>query len=76
MVSINRGLFTRTWLYVTHKSRFTEPGDYMLFEIAGYSFFVIMGKDNELRAFHNVCRHRAFPVVKKQCGSALVLGCK
>ncbi|KAI9021841.1 putative phenylpropionate dioxygenase [Hyaloraphidium curvatum] len=71
-----RGLFGRNWLYATHKSRFQEPGDYMLFEIAGYSFFIIMGTDNTLRAFHNVCRHRAFPVVKKQSGSALVLGCK
>lgn len=35
-----------------------------------------MGKDKSLRAFHNVCRHRAFPVVKKQSGSSLILGCK
>ncbi|KAH0593038.1 hypothetical protein MHUMG1_09285 [Metarhizium humberi] len=29
-----------------------------------------------VRSFHNVCRHRAFPVARKQSGSALVLGCR
>jgi len=29
-----------------------------------------------LRAFHNVCRHRAYAVTKKECGSSIVLGCR
>lgn len=30
----------------------------------------------QLRAFHNVCRHRAYAVTKKECGSSTVLGCR
>ena len=37
--------------------------------------FLILGKDNTVRTFHNVCRHRAFPVTKKASGSATILGC-
>jgi len=63
-------------MYVTHASRFLKPGDYRTFEIAGFSFIVILGKDRKLRAFHNVCRHRAYAVTKKECGSSIVLGCR
>jgi phenylpropionate dioxygenase-like ring-hydroxylating dioxygenase large terminal subunit len=63
-------------MYVTHASRFQKPGDYRTFEISGFSFIVILGKDNKLRAFHNVCRHRAYAVTKKDSGSSTVLGCR
>lgn len=36
----------------------------------------MLGKDDVVRAFHNVCRHRAFPVTRKASGSASILGCK
>jgi phenylpropionate dioxygenase-like ring-hydroxylating dioxygenase large terminal subunit len=64
------------WLFVTHASRFQNPGDYRTFEIVGFSFIIILGKDKQLRAFHNVCRHRAYAVTKKECGSSIVLGCR
>lgn len=35
-----------------------------------------MGKDNTVRTFHNVCRHRAFPITRKAAGSATLLGCR
>ena len=64
------------WLCVSHRSRFYKPGDYVSFDLAGFPFFLILGKDHVLRAFHNVCRHRAFSVTKKAAGSSLVLGCR
>lgn len=66
----------KTWLFVTHDSRFQKPGDYQTFEIAGFAVLIILGKDKQLRAFHNVCRHRAYAVTRKECGSSLVLGCR
>ncbi|KAK0106069.1 hypothetical protein ONS95_004574 [Cadophora gregata] len=71
-----RAIFSKTWLFVTHASRFQKPGDYRTFDIAGFSFIVILGKDKEIRAFHNVCRHRAYAVTKKESGSSTVLGCR
>ncbi|KIW13214.1 hypothetical protein PV08_08401 [Exophiala spinifera] len=71
-----RAFFSKTWLYVTHRSRFDKVGDYHAFDVAGISFFVVLGKDTRLRAFHNVCRHRAYTVVRKACGTSTRFSCK
>lgn len=67
---------TKTWIYICHRSRFSKPGDYHSFELASFPFFLILGKDNVVRAFHNVCRHRAYTITKKESGSSMVLGCR
>ena len=69
-------LVLQTWLYTSHSTRFNKPGDYQSFTIAGFPIFLILGKDGKIRAFHNVCRHRAYTVTKKESGSSLVLGCR
>lgn len=71
-----RAIFSKTWLHVCHSSLFSKAGDYRTFQIASFSFVVILGKDGRLRAFHNVCRHRAYTVATKEAGSCLVLRCK
>ncbi|KAE8383178.1 hypothetical protein BDV26DRAFT_287686 [Aspergillus bertholletiae] len=65
-----------TWLCLSHRSRFAKAGDYQSYEVAGFPIFLILGKDGKVRAFHNVCRHRAYTVTKKECGSSAVLGCR
>lgn len=75
-VSLTLWLRLQNWQSVTHTARFEKPGDYRTFEIAGFSFIVILGKDQVLRAFHNVCRHRAYTITKKEAGSTTVLGCR
>jgi len=40
------------------------------------SYFLIKGKDEIMRTFHNVCRHRAYSITRKDIGATLVLGCK
>ncbi|KAL1987131.1 hypothetical protein VTN96DRAFT_4737 [Rasamsonia emersonii] len=71
-----RAIFSKTWIYICHRSRFSKPGDYHSFELASFPFFLILGKDNVVRAFHNVCRHRAYTITKKESGSSMVLGCR
>jgi nitrite reductase/ring-hydroxylating ferredoxin subunit len=71
-----RAFFSKTWLFVCHQSRFAKPGDYHAFDVAGISFFVVLGKDMKLRGFHNVCRHRAYTVVRKSCGTSTRFSCK
>ncbi|GKZ88347.1 hypothetical protein AnigIFM59636_008205 [Aspergillus niger] len=58
------------------RTRFTKPGDYHSFEVAGIPIFLVLGKDDIVRAFHNVCRHRAYTVTRKECGSSMILGCR
>ncbi|EEU38933.1 uncharacterized protein NECHADRAFT_81422 [Fusarium vanettenii 77-13-4] len=71
-----RAIFSQTWICVSHRSRFVKAGDYIAFDIAGFRVLLILGKDGTVRAFHNICRHRAFPVAKKASGSSTVLGCR
>lgn len=71
-----RAIFNKAWLFCTHESRFKKAGDYYSFTITGINFFIIKNKAGELNAFHNVCRHRAYPVIRKEKGSSIVIGCK
>ena len=52
-------VFAKSWRYVGHQSELAEPGDYTTMNVAGQSIFVIRGSDGNLRAFYNVCQHRA-----------------
>ena len=62
------GLFRHVWLFAGHEAEAVEPGDWFGFDIAGWPIVVVRGKDGELRAFHNVCRHRAGPLVEGDRG--------
>ena len=52
-------LFRPAWLLVTHESVLARPGAYATIEAMGERIAVVRGADGALRAFHNVCRHRA-----------------
>lgn len=71
-----RAIFSKKWIMVTHKLRFTKPGDFLLFEEAGFPFVICMNKEGVLNGFHNICRHRAFPVVTENTGNAKIFSCK
>jgi len=64
-----RQLLLRSWQVVCHVSEVRLPGDYATLEFMGERAFVIRGEDGELRAFHNVCRHRAAAVVRGAAGN-------
>jgi len=51
-------IFFREWFYVARADEAPEPGDFVSVDVAGESLLVVRGKDGELRAFYNVCRHR------------------
>jgi len=52
-------IFYKTWQFIAHKSSFENIGDYVTAKICDQNVFVIKGGDGELRAFYNVCQHRA-----------------
>ncbi len=61
-------LFLSSWQIVGHQSELPETGDYQTFEFFGRRGFVVRGKDGVIRAFHNVCAHRAHAVVSGERG--------
>ena len=62
------------WHIVCHECEVPEPGDYRTFELLGERAFVLRDKAGRIRAFHNVCRHRAHALVagrKGRCPGAI-----
>lgn len=56
--------FLRRWQLIGHVSEVTESGDYLTADIGRDNVIVMRGKDGELRAFKNVCRHRGSRVLE------------
>ncbi|MGB0506922.1 MAG: aromatic ring-hydroxylating oxygenase subunit alpha [Pikeienuella sp.] len=68
------GLLARTWQFACHTSQVANAGDYVAFELAGESLFAVRGRDGVVRAFYNVCQHRAHELVKGE-GNTRVIVC-
>lgn len=71
-----RAIFSRKWLLTGHTLRFQRTGDWLRYTIAGFSFILVRDKEGAVNAFHNVCRHRAFPVVTEDGGTSRIFSCK
>ncbi len=67
-------IFARTWQVVGHHDRVKNAGDYFTTELIGEPLVVVRGADDKLRAFYNVCRHRAGPAAEG-CGSRKLFRC-
>lgn len=67
-------LFLSNWMLVCHVSEVLNPGDFATLRLMGERALVIRGEDGELRAFYNVCRHRASAVVQGRTGSCSSTG--
>ncbi|OBS23288.1 hypothetical protein FPOA_03840 [Fusarium poae] len=44
-----RAIFSQTWTCVSHRGRFKKPGDYIVYDVAGFRILMILGKDKTLR---------------------------
>jgi choline monooxygenase len=69
-----RDIFARTWQVVGYHDRVKSVGDYFTTELLGEPLMIVRGTDGELRAFYNVCRHRAGPAAEG-CGSRKLFRC-
>jgi len=72
----NRSVFARSWQLVAHQGQLAEAGDHVVEAIAGTPVIVVRGQDGVLRAFPNVCRHRAGPLALCNGKGAKALHCK
>lgn len=53
------GIFSRTWQWVCHLEKLAEPGSYVTATVAQMPIVVVRDLEGGLRAFYNVCKHRA-----------------
>jgi phenylpropionate dioxygenase-like ring-hydroxylating dioxygenase large terminal subunit len=68
-------ILKKNWLVVGRWDDAEAPGDYFTRRMFGESILVVRGRDNELRAFINVCRHRWSQLVPDGKGNAKLLIC-
>lgn len=69
-------IFGQHWQCVGHRSRVRSAGDYFLASVAGNPMLIVCGKDDVVRAFYNVCRHRGGPLAIEESGTCSALQCK
>jgi choline monooxygenase len=69
-------VFGAAWLCVARAAQLSRPGHYVATTIAGWPILVVVADDGQLRAFHNVCRHRAGPLAWDGDGHAASLVCR
>jgi len=62
-------IFMTAWHLVCHTKDIPKVGDYEAFSLYDEIAFVIRGKDNQIRGFHNVCRHRAARLLDGEHGN-------
>ena len=63
------------WLYACTVAHVKQPGDYFVFELGSNSIIVVRGRDSQVRAFWNSCRHRGSRICEQQRGRAPRLMC-
>jgi phenylpropionate dioxygenase-like ring-hydroxylating dioxygenase large terminal subunit len=70
-----QNVFLTHWQVAGHVSDLPAPGDWLTFDLLGERAVIMRGADGEVRAFHNLCRHRGARVVdgdKGQCKGGVV----
>ncbi len=68
-----QAIFRNSWQVVCHVNDIPKVGDFHTFEFFGESVIVLRAEEG-VRAFHNVCRHRAARLVdgpKGNCGKRI-----
>jgi phenylpropionate dioxygenase-like ring-hydroxylating dioxygenase large terminal subunit len=68
-------IFFRSWIYAGHVSEVPDGGCYFLTEIANESVIIVRDKQQDIRAFANVCRHRGSRICSKPKGRVKTLVC-
>ena len=65
--AVDREVLAASWQYAGPASEVAAAGQCAVAEVAGRSIAIVRGDDGQLRAFHNVCRHRGGPLVRGAC---------
>ncbi|WP_028923111.1 aromatic ring-hydroxylating oxygenase subunit alpha [Pseudonocardia acaciae] len=64
-----RAIFERSWMCVGRAEEVASPGRFLRTEVGGESVLVVAGRDGEVRAFRNLCRHRGAWLCTEESGA-------
>lgn len=68
-------IFMKEWLFVGMTCEVPTPGAYMTVEVGQNPVLVVRDRDGQVRAFHNVCRHRGSRICTARKGKVANLTC-
>lgn len=57
-------IFNQTWQFAGLLEDVESPGDYVTVQCGPTNIMIVRGRDQRLRAFHNICRHRGTQLLR------------
>ncbi len=67
-------IFAQAWQWLCHGEKLQSPGDYVTGDVAGSPILAVRDTNGELKAFYNVCKHRAHHLLTGE-GSTRAMVC-
>jgi choline monooxygenase len=70
-----QAIFAKSWLFFGLEDDLLRPGDYIADSVADFPIVVVRDETGQFKGYHNLCRHRAGPLVgdaKGRCDHAFV----
>lgn len=63
-------IFRKAWFPICHTHDVPKRGSYLVYDLPTFnmSLLVVRGQDDQVRVFHNVCRHRGNKLVREGAG--------
>ena len=57
-------IFSKSWTFAGLVEELAEPNDFLTIQAGNNNILVFMNAEGELKAFHNICRHRGMRLVE------------
>ena len=70
------GIFERHWIFVGVEPDVPEAGDVMAIDVGRNAILIVRDDDENVRAYHNVCRHRGARLFHDEKGTVGNLVCR
>ncbi len=67
--------FAKGWIFVGREEEIELPGQYFLTQLCGENLIIVRDKDETIRAFFNVCRHRGATLLEEERGRVPRIQC-
>ena len=71
----NERIFADSWVFAGLAHELARPGDVVPVTVAGKPVLLVRDANGEVRAFHNVCRHRCLMLVEEPCNVGPAIQC-
>jgi choline monooxygenase len=71
-----RGVFGGSWIFACRSDQVAGPGAFATIDVAAEPILIVRGDDGTLRAFANICRHRAAKAAPEAAGCSTKFRCR